>query len=106
MLSPSLARWITDTFQGVDAYSAQRLNLVYARDSSICETARAAGAVMLTKDEDFADEVRRAGSPAVIWLRSGNAPSRDILSAELQSALDAIRQGTMLVEIGFPDRRP
>ena len=34
MLPPSLARWITDTFAGVDAYSALWLGLVSAKDPS------------------------------------------------------------------------
>ena len=100
MLSPSLARWITTTFEGVDAFSAQRLGLVYAKDRAIFLSAREAGAVVLTKDEDFADEVRRTSSPPVIWVRSGNAFSREVLLDELPAALDAIRNGTTLVEIG------
>lgn len=100
MLPPSLARWITATFDGVDAYSAQRLGLVYAKDPSIFRAAREAGAVVLTKDEDFADEVQRVGSPPVIRVRSGNAFRREDLLAELPAALDAIRKGALLVEIG------
>ena len=100
MLSPSLARWITSTFDGVDAYSALRLGLLGAKDPSIFRAAREAGAVVLTKDDDFAAEVRRAGAPPVIWVRSGNAFSREVLSVELPAALDAIRAGQLLVEIG------
>ena len=100
MLPPSLARWITNTFDGVDAYSAQWLGLISAKDPPIFRAAREAGAVVLTKDDDFAVEVRRVGSPPVIWVRSGNAFSRDVLSAELPGALEAIRQGALLVEIG------
>ena len=100
MLSPSLARWITATFEGVEAVSAQRLGLLHAKDHSIFHSARQAGAVVLTKDEDFADEVRRTGSPPVIWVRSGNSFSREVLAAELPAALSAIRSGTTLVQIG------
>jgi predicted nuclease of predicted toxin-antitoxin system len=102
MLSPALARWITETFDEVDAYSAQWLGLVHAKDPPIFEAARKAGAVVLTKDEDFANEVRRRGAPPVIWVRSGNAFSRDVLQDELPAALKAIRRGVSLVEIGTP----
>ncbi len=105
MLSPSLARWISNTFDGVDAFSAQRLGLIHAKDPSIFRTAREAGAVVLTKDDDFADEVRRHGSPPVIWVRAGNAFSREVLVAELPAALDAIRKGELLVQIGDPGTR-
>ena len=57
----------------------------------------------MTKDEDFADEVRREGSPPVIWVRSGNAFRRSVLLEELPQALDAIREGALLVEIGVRD---
>ncbi len=102
MLSPSLARWVTDTFDGVEAYSAQWLGHVHDKDPTIFRAAREAGAVVLTKDEDFAAEARRSGTPPVIWVRSGNAFHRDVLRTELPPALDAVRGGSVLVEIGTP----
>ena len=99
MLSWRLARWVTDSFDDVEAFSARRLDLVHANDPSIFE----AGAVVLTKDEDFVDEVARRGAPPVIWVRAGNTSNeamRALLSAELPAALDAIRCGVTLVEIG------
>lgn len=102
MLSPGLARWLTQTFEGVDAYSAQRLSLVDAQDPSVFRAARAAGAVVLTKDDDFAREVAARGSPAVIWLRTGNGSTRalkPLLEQYLPAALDAIREGQTIVEI-------
>ncbi len=102
MLSPGLARWITQTFEGVDAYSAQRLSLVDAKDPPIFQAARVAGAVVLTKDDDFAKEAAARGSPPVIWLRTGNGSTRvlkPLLEQYLPAALDAIRQGQKVVEI-------
>ena len=106
MLSWRLARWVTDSFDGVDAYSARRLDLVHAKDPSIFRSARSSGAVVLTKDDDFAAEVTRNGGPPVIWVRAGNTSNeamRALLAAELPAALDAIRRGTLLVEIGTRD---
>ena len=102
MLPPGLARWIAETFDGVEAVSALRLGLVEAKDPPIFRAARDAGAVVLTKDEDFADEVARRGTPAVIWLRTGNGSTpalKRVLKAYLPAALDAIRRGDVLVEI-------
>lgn len=103
MLSWRLARWVTETFEGVEAFSARHLDLVHAKDPTIFHAARSAQAVVLTKDDDFADEVRRAGAPPVVWVRSGNTTNeamRTLLLAELPAALDAIRAGRLLVEIG------
>ena len=103
MLSWRLARWVTDSFDDIETFSARRLDLVHANDPSIFEAAREAGAVVLTKDEDFVDEVARRGAPPVIWVRAGNTSNeamRALLSAELPAALDAIRRGVTLVEIG------
>ncbi|MDT7855261.1 DUF5615 family PIN-like protein [Rubrivirga sp. S365] len=102
MLSPALARWITQAFDGVDAVSAQRLGLIEAKDPSIFDAARGAGAVVLTKDRDFADEVERRGSPSVVWLRVGNTTTANlkrVLAEQLPAALVALRGGEVLVEL-------
>lgn len=98
-----MARWIGAEFEGIDAFSVDYLDLRYATDTAIAEAARQRGAVVLTKDADFADEVERKGTPPVIWIRAGNTSRRamrKLLSAELPAALDAIRNGASLVEIG------
>ena len=103
MLSPSLARWLSSSFENVDAYSAQFLGYLGVEDRDIAEDARKEGAVILTKDSDFADEVRRKGSPPVILVRtsnSTNAVMRRVLGDELPAALAAIHEGSSLVEVG------
>ena len=100
MLSPALARWIRSEFPGVEATSAMRLDLLGAEDIDIAELARISGAVILTKDEDFAEEVRRRGSPSVIWVQVGNtrtAELKAILRQRLPAALNAVRSGHSLV---------
>ncbi|GIW25814.1 DUF5615 family PIN-like protein [Meiothermus sp.] len=50
--SPVLAPWRAATF-GVEAYSVQRLGYRDATDRVIFEAARAAQAIVITKDSDF-----------------------------------------------------
>ena len=102
MLSPALAGWVTETFDGVDASSAQRLGLVHEKDPSIFEAAREAGAIVLTKDRDFVDEVEQRGAPPVLWLRVGNTTTanlRRVLAERLPTALDTIRNGAAWAEV-------
>lgn len=46
-------RWITDHFPEIEAYSVKYLGLRDAEDPEIFEAARMAGAVVMTKDNDF-----------------------------------------------------
>ncbi len=104
-LSPAVAPWITTTF-GVACVSARDLGLRDALDTPIFAAARAASAVVMTKDSDFADMVTRLGPPPqVLWLRCGNTSNvalRDLLARELPSALADIISGVPLVELGSP----
>ena len=103
MLSPALARWMTDTCDGIAAFSLERLDLRHAKDGPIREAALGAEAVMLTKDSDYTEAVRRDPSqPSVLWVRVGNTSTpamRHLLSVGLASALDAIRRGARVVEL-------
>lgn len=71
-LSPRIAAWITNRF-GVAATPLRDLGLRHAEDPDIWDAARAARAVVMTKDADFAERVQRLGPPPpVIWLTCGN----------------------------------
>ena len=61
-LSPALASWLSATF-GVAAVAVRDLGLRDALDPPIFAAANAAGAVVLTKDYDFAEMVTRLGPP-------------------------------------------
>lgn len=61
-LSPSLARWIAGTF-AIECASARDLGLRDALDPPLFAAARAAGAIVMTKDADFPEMVERLGSP-------------------------------------------
>ena len=101
-LSPSLAPWIEATF-GLSARSAKRLGLHEATDAQIFQAARAANAVVMTKDADFLRLLALHGPPPrVLWLTFGNTTNahvRDVLTRTLPAALAYLESGEALVEI-------
>ena len=101
-VSPTLAKWIS-TELGHPAKSVRDLGLHNANDRQIFEAARLAGAIVLTKDADFAEMVERLGPPpSVVWLTCGNtsnAALRVLLKTTFSRAIQLIGQGDPLVEI-------
>ncbi len=101
-LSPAIAEWIAENYP-VQTAALRDLGLRGATDLQIFEAARQSGAVVMTKDRDFAELVRRLGSPPqVIWLTCGNTSNarlRQILTAALPQALTLLQAGQPLVEI-------
>jgi len=102
-LPPSVAPWLEATFR-MGCVPVRDLSLRDALDPPIFEAARAAGAVMMTKDADFAEMVTRLGPPPqVLWLRCGNtsnAALRELLVRELPAALARLATGDPLIEVG------
>jgi predicted nuclease of predicted toxin-antitoxin system len=74
-----------------------------ATDQSIRLYAVAADAVIITKDEDFAQ--RRAASndgPRIVWVRVGNTTRRDLpdwFQFRLALVLEGLARGESLIEI-------
>lgn len=101
-LPPRLATWLSVTF-ALEASALRDLSLRDAQDIEIFEAARAADAVIMTKDSDFIDLVCRLGTPPqILWLTCGNVTNRNLrllLTATLPEALKQLQQGTMIVEI-------
>ncbi len=101
-LPPTLASWLTDT-KGIEATALRDLGLRDARDIEIFEAARAANAVIMTKDSDFVDLACRLGRPPqILWLTCGNVTNRNLrqlLTITLPNALERLRQGEVIVEI-------
>jgi predicted nuclease of predicted toxin-antitoxin system len=100
-LPPALARWLGE--RGYSATAARDAGFLTSDDGSIRNFARSGGWVLITKDDDFADEeVGFHAGPPVVWLRIGNATNR-ILFAWLEPLLpEIIRQlesGQRLVEV-------
>lgn len=101
-LSPSLAKWITDTF-GLATLSVRDLGLREAKDFQIFMAARKADAIVLTKDADFQHLLQQHGPPPkVLWITIGNASNqnmRAVLGKTLESAVKLLEAGESIVEI-------
>ena len=101
-LSPSLAKWITDSL-GVSTIAVRDLGLREATDFAIFQAAREANAVVLTKDADFSHLLARHGAPPrVLWLTCGNTSNRNIhliLRSTLATALRLLESGETIVEM-------
>ncbi|MDZ7720865.1 MAG: DUF5615 family PIN-like protein [Balneolaceae bacterium] len=102
-LSPSIAAWINRTFDDIEAESVRALGLRDATDSEIFESAKKAGAVVMSKDDDFIQLIEQRGTPPkLIWITCGNtsnARMRDILSTALLKTKELLESGENIVEI-------
>lgn len=100
-LPAALARWIES--RGCQAEHVLTLQLAQSRDDLIWERAARDGAVIVSKDEDFADlTLVRPESVAVVWLRIGNCRTPDLLSAMERAWPDIVQQlesGARLIEV-------
>ena len=101
-LSPAIARWISDHFE-IQAIAVRDLGLRDASDEEIFANARAAGAVVMSKDNDFVRLVEEHGiPPQLVWITCGNCSNNSlqkILSACLNTAIKMLRKGEAIVEI-------
>jgi predicted nuclease of predicted toxin-antitoxin system len=77
-LPPALARWLTQ--QGHVAQHVDDLGLRNAEDLTIWNHASNSGAIIITKDEDFAERTTRdTSAPVIVWLRIGNATNQALM---------------------------
>ncbi len=100
-LPPALATWLTQ--QGHTAEHVDNVGLRNADDIVIWNHALRNGAIVATKDEDFAERTARTTSgPIILWLRIGNATNRAVLEwlgprwARIVTLLEA---GDRLIEV-------
>ena len=88
---------------GVEATSVRDLGLRDARDPEIFMAARAAIAVVMTKDADFVGLLERHGPPPQVVLvtcgNTSNAKMREILTATWANAHALLAAGEPLVEL-------
>ena len=100
-LPEALALWIRE--QGHLAEHVLEAGLAQGKDNSIWRHATETAAVIVTKDEDFAEWVRRGRpGPAVVWLRLGNSSRRELpawFAPFLPAIVHQIEQGSRLVEV-------
>ena len=100
-LPPALARWLVAA--GHTAEHAADVGLAAASDEEIWTLAWASGAVVVTKDQDFAWMVAlRDQGPQVLWVRLGNCSRRALLHAfeRLEPEfIRALESGERILEI-------
>ena len=81
-LPPGLAKSLCDA--GEEAVAVRDVGLLAASDSQIWDYALAQSAVIVTKDEDFAQRsLCSSQSPVILWLRMGNCTNRALQNALL-----------------------
>ncbi len=100
-LPPALGNWLRE--RGHDAEHVLEVGLAQGKNTPVWRFADERGAVLISKDEDFAEWVRRGRSgPQVVWLRIGNSTKRELFS-RLEPLLPAIlrqlEQNERLVEV-------
>jgi predicted nuclease of predicted toxin-antitoxin system len=100
-LPPALARWLREA--GHQAEHVEDTGLREANDGAIWAHAVKSGAIIMTKDEDFAARsVRDATAPAIVWLRVGNTTNRVLrtwIELRLPGIAQLLSQGSRLVEV-------
>jgi len=100
-LPAALARWLTA--QGHQSEHVGDIDLQAASDEAIWDRALHDGAVIVTKDEDFAQRKTMApGGPAVVWVRLPNTRRRELLvwfGTVLPEVMAALERGETLIEV-------
>jgi predicted nuclease of predicted toxin-antitoxin system len=100
-LPPALARMLSG--HGHVAEHVSDIGPNDAPDRDLWRYALDHGAVIITKDEDFADLVTRGlEAPVVVWIRIGNTSRRALLSwfePHLDSVADLVSAGNRLLEL-------
>ena len=100
-LPPALARKLVA--MGHEAAHLLDVGLLESSDSQIWDHAMANGAVIITKDEDFAIRASVSKtSPSIVWVRIGNCPNARLLAwfeKEMPAVIAALSAGSCLVEI-------
>jgi len=100
-LPPALALWLRES--GHEAEHVASASLHTADDAAIWAHALRTGAIIMTKDEDFAARsAREAAGPAIVWLRVGNTTNRALrvwIEARLSGTMELLAQGSRLVEV-------
>jgi predicted nuclease of predicted toxin-antitoxin system len=106
-LPPALASWLRGAVD-VECLPIRDLNLQRASDIDIFLAARGAGAVVVTKDADFAALVGHHGPPPQIVLvtcgNTSNARLREVVAAAWATVRVMLERGEPLVELGEQPR--
>lgn len=100
-LPPALALWLREA--GHEAQHVEDVGLREATDAAIWTHALQSGAIIVTKDEDFAARSAQAvTAPVIVWLRIGNTTNRVLrpwMELRLSAMVGLLTQGSRLVEV-------
>ena len=101
-ISPAFAGWRTRRFR-IEAQPLRDVGLRDATDPRIFAAARLAKVVVVTKDDDFVELLKRRGPPPqVVWVTCGNTSNRRLralFERTFPRALSLLRAGEPLVEM-------
>ncbi len=101
-ISPLQAEWINQNFN-IQCFALRDLGLRDATDFEIFMKGKEQGVIIITKDSDFCDLLRKHKSPPkIIWLTCGNTSNeslKKLFTAKLTSALEILDKGEDLIEI-------
>jgi predicted nuclease of predicted toxin-antitoxin system len=100
-LPAAMADWLRE--RSLEVEHVLEINLAQASDASVWKHATNVGAVIISKDEDFAEWVRRGRKgPSVVWIRIGNCSNRALkvrFESLLPSILAKLADGERLIEV-------
>jgi predicted nuclease of predicted toxin-antitoxin system len=100
-LPPALARWLAG--QGYVAEHVLDLAMATASDRDIWAYSVACGAVIVTKNQDFANRrASEATGPSIVWLRCGNTRRHELLNwfeRQFSVLIEALERGETLIEV-------
>lgn len=100
-LPPSLARWLREA--GHEAEHVEDVGLRDGSDRAIWAHAMRTGAVIVTKDEDFAARSAQAAlAPVIVWLRVGNTTNHALrawIEPRWPGIVGLLARGSRLVEV-------
>jgi len=100
-LPPSLAAWISE--RGHEAVAVRDIGLRDSPDTAIWEYAQVNDAIIVTKDEDFAQLAAiRPRPPRVLWIRLGNTTNANLvhaLAAHWPDLIAHFEAGAPVVEV-------
>jgi predicted nuclease of predicted toxin-antitoxin system len=100
-LPPALARWLSSA--GHDAEHVADIGLAGARDGEIWAYALSAGAVIVSKDEDFAlRKILHRNGPSIVWIRLPNSRRSELLTwfaTALPKIVEAFERGESFIEL-------
>jgi predicted nuclease of predicted toxin-antitoxin system len=100
-LPPALAGWLREA--GHEASHVEDAGLRDAEDGAIWAHALKTGAIIVTKNEDFAARsIRTESAPMIVWLRVGNTTNpvlRLWLEARLVGIVQLAGQQHRLIEV-------